>query len=500
MQRAYSRWLYVFLCVLLCAGACLSFFLLSGHSTDRFEKDDPESFVMVNAAAFQSALPAGVRHIVFSDTMPSFRDELVDLSNNGRGGVVGWEDDGVFTVSTRTSGQPVILNPDSAGLFANLSHLARVELSMADTSRVTDFMRFFYNCTALGEVDISSFDFQSAVRTRSMFMNCVSLSSVTLGEGDMSTIRDTAFMFSGTGKLEVIDLSHTDLSGVICSTAMFQQTGAKTILLPDSLSVLGSFFFNHATHYAGESFALPASVKELSGAHLFYNMGTDAFSAFTLPEGNAFASVKDGILYSADGTRLLALPKGKRFANGVFEIPEGVTFLGELSFSRNPYVKTVILPNSYRVRLYEKQNHPDFSDISGSGNKNVGNSLNLAAYAFSGVRAYAVKEDNPYYTAHNDVLYEKREDGTPCALVAVPLKYEGELSLPEGVEEWHTDALFEISEADFSALSAIRIPSTLTHIAESQINKINALGVRVTVDEDNPVYAVNAEGKLCFKK
>lgn len=500
MKRAYPRWLYVFLSVLLCAGACLSLWLLSRAPSYGLDSNDSENFVMVDAGEFRAALPKDVRRIVFSDALPPYSNELADLSENGLGGVVGWEENGVFHVSTCVEGQRVILNPDSAGLFANLSSLSEIELSMADTSRVTDFMRFFYNCTALGRVDISSFSFDGAVRTRSMFMNCVSLSSVAVGSLDMSTIRDTAFMFSGTGKLEEIDLSRCDLSGVICSTAMFQSTGAKNILLPDSFSVLGSFFFNHAARYAGANFTLPALAKELSGAHLFYNMGTDAFSAFAVPKENAYFKTVDGVLYSADGTRLLALPKGKRFEGGVFEIPEGVSFLGELCFSRNPYAKTVRLPNSYRVSLYTEQNHPDFSDISGEGNKNVGNSLNLAIYVFSGVKEYAVKEDNPHYVTRGGVLYEKSEDGAPRALVAVPLKYEGELFLPQGVTTWHADALFEISEADFSALTAIHIPATLTDIAESQINKINALGAKVTVDEGNSVYTVDTEGKLCLKK
>ena len=499
MKHTYAKWLYIAVCLTLCAGMCLSFWYTGGFlpRSYGFDTADEENFVMVEADAFQSLLPKNVTKIVFSDRISPYAAEVTDFSARRCKGVVGWYEGDKYIISTRTKGQKVIFHPESQGLFAGLSSLGEIAFDMADTSRVTDFMRFFYNCTALSRVDISSFRFDSAIRTRSMFMNCTSLSSVTVGEVDTSTIRDTAFMFSGTVALEQIDLSHCDFSAVICSTAMFQSCGAKVILLPDSLGVLGAMFLNHAAAYGGDTFTLPISAKELSGAHLFYNFGTDAFCAFVVPDGNPYFKTVDGVLYSADGTRLLALPKGKRFEDGVFEIPEGVTLLGELCFSRNPYAETVLLPNSYRVCLYKEQNHADFSDISGAGNKNVGNSLNIAIYTYSGVKAFAVRDDNAFYIAVDGVLYEKDEGGTPRTLVAVPVGFVGTLDVPDGVSEWNEDALFEISSADFASLTAIHIPASLTLIAESQISKINSLDIAVTVDEGNPVYTVDGEGKLC---
>jgi len=498
----HTKILYLVLCLVLCAGMCLSFWdnVVSPTFSYGFDPSDMENFVLVDAATLRSLLPKDVTAIVFTDALSPHGATLTDLSVKGEGGVVGWQSEEGFIISTRTKGQAVIFNPESAGLFANLSFLASIDLSLVDTSRVKDFMRFFYNCTALGTVDISSFSFDSALRTRSMFMNCVSLREVTVGKVNTSTLRDTAFMFSGTAQLEAIDLSLCDLSAVICTTAMFQNTGAREILLPDSLSVLGSFFFNHATRYSGDSFTLPAAAKELSGAHLFYNMGGESFSSFLVPEGNENFKSVDGILYSADGERLLAVPKGKRFADGVFEIAEGTVFLGELGLSRNTNAETLLLPNSYRVGVYTVQNHKDFSDISGSGNKNTGNSLNLFTYLFSGVKAYAVKADNPTYTAVDGALYEKRDDGGARALVALPVGFSGVLDIPEGVSEIKSEAIWTLSNASFDALTEIRIPASLTEIDEGQLEKINSLGASVTVSGENPVYTVSAEGLLVRKQ
>ena len=72
------------------------------------------------------------------------------------------------------------------------------------------------------------------------------------------------------------------------------------------------------------------------------------FTAFEVADGNQYFKTVDGILYSADMTRMLAYPRGKR--DTVFEIPEGVTQLDEMAFSRASYLKTIILPDSYEIK------------------------------------------------------------------------------------------------------------------------------------------------------
>lgn len=501
MRSARAKWLYALLCAPLILGLFFSFWYTAVSPTGSYDFDptDESSFVMVSTEKFRAVLPSGVEYIVFSDCLSPYAGEVNDLSENGLGGVAGWYENGKYFISTRTKGKKVVLNAQSKELFASLSSLRSVDLSMADTSRVTDFGRFFYGCTSLEEADISSFDMGNAVSLRSMFMNCYKLKRVDLGTAKGAGILDTGFMFAGTGELASVDMRGWDLSSVICSTAMFQSTGASEILLPDSLSSMGAFFFNHADAYAGEEFTLPSSICELGLAHLFYNFGTSSFVAFCVPEGSSAAKVTDGVLYSKDGSTLLAVPKGKIFRDGVFEIDEGVTFLGELSFSRNTSIKRVVLPNSYRLTVYTETDHADFADIGGSGNKSTGNSLNLATYIFSGVEEFSVKEDNPVYRTLDGALYTKGEDGAYAALIAVPVGYTGALYIPEGVTSWEKEALWEQDGVRFSAITEISIPKTLTDIAQTQIEKINSLDVRLTVDAENPVYTVDHNGQLVLK-
>ena len=67
------------------------------------------------------------------------------------------------------------------------------------------------------------------------------------------------------------------------------------------------------------------------GGHVFYDMGkTETFKSIYTASGNKYFTSLDGVLYSADRTRMLAYPRGKR--ETVFEIPEGVTQLMKWHF------------------------------------------------------------------------------------------------------------------------------------------------------------------------
>ena len=71
---------------------------------------------------------------------------------------------------------------------------------------------------------------------------------------------------------------------------------------------------------------------------------TSKFKAIYTASGNKYFTSLDGILYSYDRTRMLAYPRGKQ--DTIFEIPEGVTQIDEMAFSRASYLKKVILPDS----------------------------------------------------------------------------------------------------------------------------------------------------------
>ena len=281
--------------------------------------------------------------------------------------------------------------------------------------------------------------------------------------------------------------------------------GAKEILLPDNLSMMSAGFLNHPTKYAASSLTIPAGVKKIGYAHTIYDFGTNAFNEIKVAEGNEYYKAVDGILYSMDGSELLAVPRGKTFENNVYEIPNDVTFMGELSFSRNYNIHTIILPDNYIIE-YIPVNDPRYIIEDGhggndTGNLNAGTNLSIAIYCYTGITDYAVRDTNPNYASVNGLVYTKDMK----TLVAVPSRYAKQMNIPEGVTEWRSEAMWadESSTVDnlMANSSGVFIPASLVNIAKDQLLKLNRLASRtsspftIEIADDNPRYYVE-NGKI----
>ena len=295
-------------------------------------------------------------------------------------------------------------------LFGECSALTSVDLSAADTSGVTNMSYMFYNCTALKGVDLSAFDTSGVTTMRGMFCYCNRLSGLTGYENwDTGSLEDMNHMFDkvaysvSASVPGTIDLSGWDLDQVKNTGWCFQTCRAQTILLPDNLGIMSAGFLNHAIRYAGTTFTVPAGVKKIGYAHTIYDFATNDFVEFRVAEGNTAYAAVDGILYSADGTEMLAVPRNKPFENNVYEIPEGVTFLGELSFSRNYNIHTLVLPDSYEIE-YVPVYDPRYIVFDDTGNLNAGTNLSVAIYCYTGITHYVVKDTNPRYASLDGVI------------------------------------------------------------------------------------------------
>lgn len=384
-------------------------------------------------------------------------------------------------------------------LFAKCVALRSVKLRV-DTSEITDMSYIFYNCEALEFLDLSAFHTAKVTTMKAMFSGCKNLGGLTGYENwDTGSLKSIAYMFNQTKALKTVDISRWNLSGLENSAWCFQSCGAERVLLPENLAVISAGFFNHLIYYTGSSFTVPAGVKKIGYAHTLYDLGTDSLREILVAPGNTAYKAVDGILYSADGTEMLAIPRTKPFPDGTYTIPEGVTFLGELSFSKNSAIKKVILPDSYVLR-YVPLYDPEYITFDDTGNLNTGLNLHIAIYAYTGVRYYGVKDSNPNYKGLDGVLYTK--DGS--TLVAVPIGYEGLLTVPEGVTVWQTGAMWGpggLVDEQMKNCKGVSIPASLTQIAPDQLDKLNRLeslfsGFRISVSPENPVYYTGKSGQL----
>ena len=404
------------------------------------------------------------------------------------------------------------LNNSMRLLFGECAALTQVDLSAVDSAGVVDMSYLFYNCGALKAVDLSALDTGSVISIRAMFSGCTGLSGLTGYENwNTSSLKNMSFAFnkfvsSVSASVRVtIDLSRWDLSNLNNSGWCFQNCRAQQILLPDNLAVISAGFLNHATRYEGTSFTVPAGVKKIGYAHTLYDFATNDLTEIRVAPGNTDYVAIDGILYSADGKEMLAVPRNKSFEDGVFEIPEGVDFLGELSFSRNYNIHTVVLPDSYEIGYV-----PVYDDryivYEDTGNLNAGTNLSIAIYCYTGVTDYAVKDTNPRYASADGIIYSKNMEH----IVAVPARYNKAINLPEGVTCWDREAMWADGSSTVDRLldncSGVKIPSTMKGIADDQFEMLNRLYAdrkntsnpfTITVAEGNTVFYLDENGFLC---
>jgi hypothetical protein len=245
--------------------------------------------------------------------------------------------------------------------------------------------------------------------------------------------------------------------------------------------------FNHNVDYNGTSFTIPNSVSYIGKSHVFYDFGKDdIFNKFIVESGNTSFKTIDDILYTYDGTRLISIPKGKTFANRTYEMPEGVTFMNELSFSSNGNIDTLILPNSYVIERYIDKNNNNYGFI------NSGNSLSVAIYRNTSIKRYEVKNDNSNYSSDSGCIYSKNGS----ELIAVPFKYEGILNIKSGTTTIGQEAFWDFENSRNELITQINIPASVTTIEANQLTTLNTLmsrstnPVTITIDSGNTSYQI----------
>ncbi len=142
----------------------------------------------------------------------------------------------------------------------------------------------------------------------------------------------------------------------IMSGAFNGEMYLTSVKLPSSLERIGESAF------AGTgitSVEIPEKVEYFEGSMF----SDSALMNYTVSENNPYYSSKDGVVYSKDGTTLVAYPTGRfiKDENHVFSIPENVVAIGEYAFF-NSGAKAVTIPSN--VKYIGKQAFAGNADLS----------------------------------------------------------------------------------------------------------------------------------------
>lgn len=367
--------------------------------------------------------------------------------------------------------------------------------------------QMFEQCTSVQTIDMSGLNMDNVSDMSLAFEGCSNLTAVTFGENTLPKLRDTSFTFNSCTNLLNLDLSRWNMNELNSDKAMFQFCRKlASIKLPEYVNRLDNFMFNHADAVEGETFAVPKGVKYVGNTHVFYNFGKDVqFKSFEMQEGDtdSILTTYGGnwknykSLYTSDMKTLIAIPRSKNDHFPTYWMPEGVTDMIALSFSRNQNICGVKIPNSFIIK----------QTLDEVGNK--GTNLHVGIYEHCSAYYYLVKSDNPNYCAIGGCIYNKEK----TKLIAVPFKYNGAaadesryyssakdntLTIPEGVTEIGEDSIYADGVREgysmMGNLKRIIIPSTLTVIPDDQLNVINTLlskgKITVTIADGNNSFAV----------
>ena len=124
----------------------------------------------------------------------------------------------------------IIANENMVGYFYGFRKVTSIDLSVFDTSEVTNMGNMFADCSSLTSLDLRSFDTSQVTNMSSMFDSCHGLTSLDVSKFDTSNVINMYSMFSHCRSLTSLDVSKFDTSNVINMYSMFSHCRSLTSL------------------------------------------------------------------------------------------------------------------------------------------------------------------------------------------------------------------------------------------------------------------------------
>ena len=131
--------------------------------------------------------------------VPATATESWDISEAGDGSVMAYvEDDGTgngtYKVTIGGKGG-IIANENMMMYFADFNKMTSIDLSVLDTSEVTNMIGMFANCSSLTNLDVRNFDTSQVTDMSGMFSNCSGLTSLDVSSFNTSQVTKMNSMF-----------------------------------------------------------------------------------------------------------------------------------------------------------------------------------------------------------------------------------------------------------------------------------------------------------------
>lgn len=274
---------------------------------------------------------------------------------------------------------------------------------------------------AFADANVTSITLPASITSISdyAFYGCKTLVSVTI-QGNVDGVGEYAF--AECANLENVDFQGT--CGSIGENAFYECTGLVEIVLPDSVTSIGASAFEGCS--ALENITMPANLETLGGSafencsslqsivipngvvslayYTFYNcsslksvklstglvsISSSAFSgctsieSYSMDEGGRNYKVVDGVLLSADGTELIAVPAMK---TGTFIVPKEVTSISEDAFSGTHL--DMLMFESGRTTKFDLYSSSSWGDGAWLKNAKTLKAIVISLESFSALNSY----------------------------------------------------------------------------------------------------------------
>ena len=132
-------------------------------------------------------------------------------------------------------------------MFYDCSKLVSIDLSIFDTSKVTDMNELFYNCNELVSLNIKTFNVEQVKSFVSMFYGCIKITSLDLDNFKTLNAENMNYMFTGCRSLKNINIKNFEVSKVKTMIGMFINCNSLTSLnlsnfISSAIRDISSFF------------------------------------------------------------------------------------------------------------------------------------------------------------------------------------------------------------------------------------------------------------------
>ena len=170
---------------------------------------------------YNDLLNQNIHHIIVTNQYPAdgITTSVISSSNSNEEVLAWFDTDTIYIHATSR----LFFNEDASFAFCGFENVEDIDLSLFDTSNVTNMDSMLSGMRNLTFLDISSFDTSNVTNMHGMFFYDELLRDLDVSHFDTSNVTDMSAMFGLMSSLTSLDVSNFDTSKVTAMSRMFYE-------------------------------------------------------------------------------------------------------------------------------------------------------------------------------------------------------------------------------------------------------------------------------------